>query len=129
MGKHVAVKLDPHLWERAKKEACKSGGMCLHSARKMQWATSYYKSHGGRYAGKKSEQNSLRRWTKQKWRTESGRKSDGKLRYLPDKAWKALSPSQKRRTNAAKRKGYSQGRQYVSQPKDVVKRTRRYRPS
>ena len=123
----VAVKLNPRLWERAKRSACSQGKLCKHSARKMQWATSYYKSHGGKYRGKKSSSNRLVRWGRQKWRTSSGKKSGGKLRYLPDRAWKALSPAQKRSANATKQRGYSKGKQYVRNPRDVARISKRYR--
>ena len=36
-------------------------------------------------------QKSLRKWTAQKWRTSSGKKSNGKRRYLPEAAWNALT--------------------------------------
>ena len=123
----VAIKTNPKLWEAAKRAACSQAGLCKHSARKMQWATRYYKKKGGRYKGKKNASNSLSRWGKQKWRTSSGKKSRGKLRYLPSKSWKKLSNSQIRRTNTYKRKGYSKGRQYVRQPKDVVRTLSRRR--
>ena len=119
--REIATKLDPDLWQRAKREACRRAGLCLHSARKMQWASREYRLRGGRYADPApSPRNSLRAWTAQRWRTHSGSPSDGKLRYLPDEAWKRLSPSQIRRTNRSKREGSKQGRQYVRQPADVV---------
>lgn len=123
----IARKSNPALWERAKKAACSKGGLCKHSARKMQWATRYYKSHGGRYVGKRRADNSLTRWGRQRWRTSSGKKSGGRRRYLPDRAWRNLTPSEKRRTNAAKARGYSRGKQYVRQPRDIARKTRRYR--
>jgi len=43
----------------------------------------------------KKSQESLKKWTKQKWRTSDGTKSEGKKRYLPDAAWKALSQQRK----------------------------------
>ena len=125
----VAKKTNPALWERAKKAACSKGGLCKHSARKMQWATRYYKQHGGRYSGKRRADNSLTQWGKQKWRTSSGKKSGGRLRYLPDAAWRKLTASEKRRTNAAKKRGYARGKQYVRQPKDIARKTRRSRTS
>lgn len=118
---------NPTLWERSKKKACSQGGLCKHSARKMQWAVQYYKKHGGKYEGPRSASNSLARWTRQRWRTSSGKKSDGVRRYLPDAAWKHLTPSEVRRTNAAKARGYSQGKQWVRQPRDVAKKVRRMR--
>jgi hypothetical protein len=83
--------------------------MCKHSARKMQWAVQCYKGKGGKYIGKKDSSNKLHQWTKQKWRTASGKKSKGRLR-LPDKAWDALSPEQIRRTNRSKREGFRKGK-------------------
>ena len=47
-------------------------------------------------------QQSLNKWSKEKWRTSDGKESKGKKRYLPDKAWDALSPSEKAATNKAK---------------------------
>ena len=72
-------------------------------------------------------QKSLKSWTKQKWRTSDGSKSEGKKRYLPDAAWKALSPAEKKATNAAKAKGNAQGKQFVSQPAKIKKKTAKYR--
>ena len=72
-------------------------------------------------------QKSLKSWTKQKWRTSDGKPSKGKKRYLPDAAWKALSPAEKKATNSAKAKGNAKGKQHVAQPKKVAKKTARYR--
>lgn len=123
----MARKQDPELWVRAKEKACKEAGLCLHSARKMQWAVRYYKQSGGRFSGKRSQKNSLVRWSRQKWKTKDGSKSDGRIRYLPAQAWAHLSPSQVRRTNKAKSLGYARGQQYVKQPDDVVKIVKRFR--
>ncbi len=72
-------------------------------------------------------QKSLKDWTKQKWRTSDGTPSKGKKRYLPDAAWKALSSSEKAATNKAKAQGNKKGKQFVSQPKNIAKKTARYR--
>ena len=72
-------------------------------------------------------QKSLKAWTKQKWRTSDGTPSKGKKRYLPDAAWKALNPAEKKATNAAKAKGNAKGKQFVAQPKKVAKKTAKYR--
>lgn len=72
-------------------------------------------------------QESLKKWTKEKWRTSDGKPSKGKKRYLPDKAWDALSPSEKAATNRAKAKGNKEGKQFVSQPKKIAKKTANYR--
>jgi hypothetical protein len=72
-------------------------------------------------------QQSLKNWSKQKWRTSSGKPSKGKRRYLPDAAWKSLSPAEKAATNRAKAKGNKKGKQFVKQPKKIAKKTARYR--
>jgi hypothetical protein len=75
----------------------------------------------------KKPQESLKKWTEQKWGTSDGSPSKGKKRYLPDAAWKALSPAQKAATNAAKAKGNKQGKQFVKQPKKVADIAKQYR--
>ena len=52
-------------------------------------------------------QKSLKKWTKQKWRTSDGSPSKGKKRYLPDAAWKALSIAERRATNKSKPVSYT----------------------
>jgi hypothetical protein len=125
----IAVKSDPVLWDTCKRRACTRAGMCPHSARKMQWATRCYKDAGGRYASPRTSDNRLARWTRERWRTHNGRRSGGRLRYLPDAAWARLSPDQVRRTNAAKRRGSARGKQWVRQPKDVASVASRVRRS
>tara|TARA_Y100001938_G_C7932160_1_gene349891 strand:- start:20 stop:268 length:249 start_codon:yes stop_codon:yes gene_type:complete len=73
-------------------------------------------------------QRSLKAWTKQKWRTKSGKPSakTGE-RYLPEAAIKSLSPQEYAATTRAKRKGTKQGKQFVKQPKSIAKKTRAYR--
>ena len=76
----------------------------------------------------KKSQKSLKNWTKQKWRTKSGKPSakTGE-RYLPEKAIKALTAAEYAATTRAKRKGTKKGKQFVKQPKRIAKKTRRYR--
>tara|TARA_A200000159_G_C7060151_1_gene230005 strand:+ start:178 stop:411 length:234 start_codon:yes stop_codon:yes gene_type:complete len=76
----------------------------------------------------KAPQKSLKRWTKQKWRTKSGKPSakTGE-RYLPEAAIKALSPSEYAATTRAKRAGTKKGKQFVKQPKRIAKKTAGYR--
>lgn len=122
----VAKKTNPALWEKAKAEAkARMGGK--HSARAMQLAVSIYKKKGGGYKGAKSSSNKLAKWTKQDWTTSSGKPSEGKRRYLPKKAWSALSASEKRATNAAKAAGNKKGKQFVAQPKSIAKKVKRFR--
>ena len=123
----VATKRDPAKWARAKARAkAKMGGK--HSARAMQLAVKYYKDAGGTYKGKKKKSNKLSKWTKQKWKTKSGKPSSQTgERYLPEKAIKALSPKEYAATTKAKRAGTRKGKQFVRQPKKIAKKTRKYR--
>jgi len=80
----------------------------------------------------KPSQKSLRAWTRQKWRTKSGKPStQGKdatgERYLPEAAIKSLSDSEYRRSTALKRKAIKKGKQFSKQPKDIAKKTAKYR--
>jgi hypothetical protein len=80
----------------------------------------------------KAPQRSLANWTKQKWRTKSGKpstqgsKATGE-RYLPEAAIKALSSSEYAATSAAKRKASRAGRQVAKQPKKIARKTARFR--
>jgi len=73
-------------------------------------------------------QKSLKDWTKQKWRTKSGKPSakTGE-RYLPTAAIKSLSPAEYAATSRAKRKGKAAGKQFLAQPKKIAKKTARFR--
>ncbi len=76
----------------------------------------------------KKPQESLKKWTKQKWRTKSGKKSSATgERYLPSAAIKSLSAAEYAATTAAKRKGKQQGKQFVRQPLKIAKKTAKYR--
>lgn len=74
-------------------------------------------------------QKSLKKWTKQEWTTSDGTPSKGKKRYLPKKAWGALTPGEKAATNRAKAKGDGgkPGKQVAPQPKKIAKKTAAYR--
>ena len=80
----------------------------------------------------KKPQQSLKNWTKQKWRTKSGKpstqgpKATGE-RYLPEKAIKSLSASEYAATTKAKRKATKAGKQVAKQPKKIAKKTAKYR--
>ena len=73
-------------------------------------------------------QQSLKNWTKQKWRTKSGKPSakTGE-RYLPEKAIKSLTPAEYAATTRAKRAGTRAGQQFVKQPKKIAKKTAQFR--
>ena len=80
----------------------------------------------------KAPQRSLANWTKQKWRTKSGKpstqgsKATGE-RYLPEAAIKALSSSEYSASSAAKRTASRAGKQVSKQPKKIAKKTARFR--
>ena len=88
------------------------------SARKAQIVAQRYKASGGGYSGSKTTaQSNLSKWTKEKWTTSDGKpaiRKSGTTRYLPEKAWKDLSPSQKAATNKNKVKASKQGKQFVA---------------
>ena len=80
----------------------------------------------------RAPQKSLVNWTKQKWRTKSGKPStQGSQatgeRYLPERAIKALSASEYAASTAAKRKATRAGRQVSKQPKKIAAKTARFR--
>ncbi len=76
----------------------------------------------------KKSQKSLKSWTKQKWRTKSGKPSakTGE-RYLPEKAIASLSSSEYAATTKKKREDTKKGKQHSKQPKKIAKKTRSYR--
>lgn len=127
----VAKKTNPSKWAQAKADAkAKMGGK--HSARAMQLATKLYKERGGGYEGKKASSNKLAKWTKEDWGTKSGKnstigpKATGE-RYLPKKAREALSSKEYAATTRAKREGTAKGKQFVSQPDKIAKKTAKFR--
>lgn len=76
----------------------------------------------------KKSQRSLRAWTKQKWRTKSGKKSsETGERYLPEKAIKSLTAAEYAATSKKKREDTKKGKQFSKQPKKIAKKTRSYR--
>jgi len=80
----------------------------------------------------KKSQRSLKSWTKQKWRTKSGKpstqgpKATGE-RYLPSSAIKSLSSKEYAATTRAKRKATKSGKQFSKQPKKIAAKTRAHR--
>ena len=123
----TAKKSNPKLWEKSKAKAkAEMGGK--HSARAMQLAVKYYKDAGGKYEGKKKKSNKLSKWSKERWRTKSGKPS-GKTgeRYVPEKAIKNLSAKEYSQTTAKKRKDTKEGKQFSKQPKSIAKKTKKYR--
>ena len=80
----------------------------------------------------KKSQKSLKSWTKQNWRTKSGKpstqgaKATGE-RYLPEKAIRSLSAKEYAATTRKKREDTKAGKQHSKQPKKVATKTRRHR--
>lgn len=110
-------------------KSARGGRAYQWSARKAQLVSKMYKEAGGKFSSRKTRgQMSLEKWTNQDWTTKSGKPSlQTGERYLPRKAIRKLTNEQYRRTTAAKRAGTRQGKQFVRQPKDVSKITKRYR--
>ena len=80
----------------------------------------------------RAPQKSLANWTRQKWRTKSGKpstqgsKATGE-RYLPEAAIKALSNKEYAASTAAKRKATRVGKQVSKQPKKIASKAARFR--
>lgn len=71
--------------------------------------------------GLKKPQKDLKKWTKQKWTTKSGKPStQGKNatgeRYLPKNKIAAMTKAEYAKTTAKKRKDTNAGKQYSKQP-------------
>jgi len=80
----------------------------------------------------KKPQKSLKSWTKQKWRTKSGKpstqgaKATGE-RYLPASAIKAMGTGAYAASTAKKRADTAKGKQVSKQPKKAAKAAKPYR--
>ena len=81
---------------------------------------------------KKKSQKSLSQWTKQDWRTKSGKpstqgsKATGE-RYLPAGAIKAMDSNTYASSSAKKRKDTKAGKQFSKQPKKAAETSKRFR--
>lgn len=86
----------------------------------------------------KDPQQSLKDWSAQKWMTSgtySNKKKDllkevkskGTKRYLPEAAWSVLTTKEKSATNKAKKEGNKENKQFVKQPKNIAKKTSKFR--
>lgn len=109
----------------------KGGRAGQWSARKAQLLTQAYERAGGGYTGPRTAtQRSLRRWTGERWRTSDGRpaiQGSSTRRYLPDAAWRRLSPGQRAATNRKKLEGSRRGRQFVANTSAAAQAGRRVR--
>ncbi|GAB3637620.1 hypothetical protein GCM10027422_32100 [Hymenobacter arcticus] len=113
---------DPHLRERLRTEiraAAKGGEPGTWSARKSQLLTLAYQKSGGGYLQlhPNAKQKSLTKWTDQQWETSDAkpaRRAGGTTRYLPAKAWDALTPAEKKATNEKKKATSKAGKPVVA---------------
>lgn len=120
----------PKLRERIKNRilrGTKGGRAGQWSARKAQLLVQAYEKAGGGYTGKKTKgQSSLKKWTKEKWRTSDNSKSiqrgEKTKRYLPSRVWDKLSPAEKAAANRTKAQGSKKGKQFVPNPPSVTKK-------
>lgn len=126
----------PQLRERIKNRimaGSKGGRPGQWSARKAQLlALEYEKAGGGYRGGLKKRQRSLKKWTKEKWRTSDNKPANrpgGMRRYLPSKAWSRLTPAQRAATNRKKLLGSRSGRQFVSNTDAAARAGKRARNS
>ena len=123
----TAKKKDPAKWARAKARAkAKMGGK--HSARAMQLAVKYCKDAGGRYSGKKSSSNKLKKWGDQKWdyvsKGDKKKPKSKRGRYLPKSVRESLSPAEKASTNRKKRVANARSRRKAKYSKSIARKVR-----
>ena len=72
-------------------------------------------------------QRSLKAWSKQKWRTKSGKPSSKTgERYLPSRVIKSMSASEYAYETRKKRKATKKGKQSAKYSKSTLKKMRRY---
>jgi len=83
-------------------------------------------------SGKTKRQKSLTAWTKQKWRTKSGKnsvqgsKATGE-RYMPASAIKSLTSAEHKATTKKKRDALKKGKQFVANTKSAKEKIKRAR--
>ena len=129
-GNYTKPTMRKNLFNRIKAGG-KGGAPGQWSARKAQMLAREYKAKEAAIARSKS-QRSLMNWTKQKWRTKSGKpstqgpKATGE-RYLPSAAIKAMSSSQYAASSAKKRKDKAAGKQHSETAEGSGPDIKRYR--
>lgn len=111
----------PELREKVKAKVIagdKGGRPGQWSARKAQLVAHEYEEEGGGYKHARSAaQKSLKSWGEEKWHTADGKQAiqgEETHRYLPDAAWKKLSPEEKKATDRKKVAASKRGKQFVS---------------
>ena len=121
-----AVRSDEALWTRVKNKILqddKGGPSGKWSARKAQLSVLEYKSKGGTYIGPKSPNNSLTKWTDQKWGYIDGKKGN---RYLPEKVRNKLTNKEKNIENTAKKTATKKGESHAKYSPEVTKLMREF---
>ena len=111
----------PELREKIKKQVLagdKGGRAGQWSARKAQLVAHEYASQGGGYKhSRNATQESLKDWTDEKWHTADDKQAiqgDETHRYLPDAAWKELSPEERKATDRKKVAASKRGKQFAA---------------
>ena len=119
---------NPDLREKLKAEVIagdKGGRPGQWSARKAQLLAHEYEAQGGGYKHpRNATQNSLKDWGDEHWHTEDGKpavQGDVTHRYLPDAAWKDLSPEQRKANDQKKVAASKSGKQFVANTKPAAK--------
>ncbi len=118
----------PDLREKIKAEVTagdKGGRAGQWSARKAQLVAHEYEAQGGGYKHERTdEQKSLKTWGDEHWHTADGKQAiqgDTTHRYLPDAAWKDLSPEEQKQTDKKKVAGSKRGKQFVANTAPAAK--------
>ena len=119
---------NPDLREKLKAEIIagdKGGRPGQWSARKAQLVAHEYEAQGGGYKHARTDaQNSLKTWGDEHWHTADGKQAiqgDTTHRYLPDAAWKELSPEEQKQTDQKKVAGSKRGEQFVANTAPAAK--------
>ncbi len=119
---------DPALRERLKDEITagdKGGRPGQWSARKAQLLAHEYTAQGGDYKHPRDEnQQHLKNWGDEHWHTADSKpaiQGEETHRYLPDEAWKKLTPAEKKATDQKKVAGSKEGKQFIPNTKPASK--------
>ena len=122
----------PELRDKIKKQVIagdKGGRAGQWSARKAQLLAHEYEAQGGGYKQPRSaSQTSLKQWGDEQWHTVDGKQAiqgNKTSRYLPDAAWKELSPQQRKATDRKKVAASKQGKQFVGNTPAAAKARKR----
>jgi hypothetical protein len=130
----ISKRTNQTLWKQIiseVKRSNKGGKPGQWSARKAQLSVKKYKKRGGRYLNKKTKKNSLYKWTKQNWRTKSGKPSIiGKNatgeRYLPYELIKQTLKKDYNYSSKLKRRSIKKRKQYSQQQSKMKRKLSKY---